>query len=50
MNGYYINLNHRVDRKNHMEKLIKNFEFFKNIERFEAIQNDNGAGLYIITL
>lgn len=43
MNGYYINLNHRVDRKNHMEKLIKNFEFFKNIERFEAIQNDNGA-------
>ena len=43
MDGYYINLTHRVDRKNHMENLKQHQSFFSNVERLEAIQNKNGA-------
>jgi len=37
MFGYYINLNHRTDRKEHFEKLKKENNFFKNVERMSAI-------------
>lgn len=43
MDGYYINLIHRVDRLNHMENLKQHQSFFSNVERLEAIQNKNGA-------
>ena len=45
MNGFYINLKTRTDRNNHIEKLKNNYDFFKNIERFEAIfDNKYGVG------
>ena len=37
MNGLYINLKERTDRKKHFENLKKKYDFFKNINRFEAI-------------
>lgn len=43
INGFYINLDYRFDRKSHFEEYIKNFDFFKNIMRFSAIKFDNGA-------
>ena len=42
MNGFYINLNHRTDRKQHIETLIQMHPFFKNIERMDAICNERG--------
>lgn len=42
MEGFYINLNHRTDRKQHIETLIQTHPFFKNIERMEAICNERG--------
>ena len=41
--GYYINLKHREDRKVHFEKIKSKFPFFKNVKRFNAIINANGA-------
>ena len=41
--GFYINLDHRTDRKEHFENLKTNFSFFKNIQRLSAIQETNGA-------
>ena len=41
--GYYINLKHREDRKLHFEKIKSKFPFFKNVKRFDAIINPNGA-------
>ena len=43
LSGYYINLKHRGDREEHMKKNILNKDFFKRINRFEAIKNDNGS-------
>lgn len=43
MEGYYINLNHRIDRNNHIIDLKNKNPFFSNIERLEAIYNKNGA-------
>ena len=40
MKGYYINLNYRTDRKQHMEDMKKKYSFFKDIERFEAIKDE----------
>lgn len=40
--GYYINLSHRTDRKEHMEQLKQTHPFFKNIERMEAVVNKRG--------
>jgi len=37
MNGFYINLAHRTDRRSHFEKLKNDFPFFKNIKRMEAV-------------
>jgi len=41
--GFYINLDHRNDRKEHFENLKTKFSFFKNIQRLSAIQDTNGA-------
>lgn len=38
---FYINLSHRNDRREHMEKLFQQFGI-DEYERFEAIQNDYG--------
>lgn len=42
MDGFYINLSHRTDRKQHIETLIQTHAFFKNIERMDAICNERG--------
>ena len=42
MDGFYINLIHRTDRRKHIETLIQTHSFFKNIERMEAICNERG--------
>lgn len=42
MKGYYINLDHREDRKTHFENNIKSNDFFKNVERFTAIKGNPG--------
>ena len=43
--GYYINLKHRIDRKEHFENLKEKNNFFSNIERFEAInKKEYGVG------
>lgn len=45
MNGFYINLEKRKDRNEHIIKLKENNTFFKNINRFNAIYNDKyGVG------
>jgi glycosyl transferase family 25 len=41
--GYYINLDSRLDRMNHMVDLKVKYPFFKNVERIQAISNQNGA-------
>lgn len=41
-NVYYINLDSRLDRKNHVEKELEKIGF-KEINRFSAIKMDNGA-------
>lgn len=41
--GYYINLEERKDRVEHFEKLKNKYVFFKDVERFDAIRNKNGA-------
>jgi len=43
MKGYYINLDKRTDRREHFEKNIKTIDFFKEIERFTAIEHSDGA-------
>jgi GR25 family glycosyltransferase involved in LPS biosynthesis len=42
MDGYYINLEHRTDRKQHIENMISRIPFFENIKRMEAIPNKRG--------
>lgn len=41
-NIFYINLEHRKDRKEHIEAQLTSVGF-KNFERFNAIKHDNGA-------
>lgn len=41
--GFYINLDHRTDRKEHFENLKSKNPFFKNIQRLNAIHDTNGA-------
>ena len=43
MKGIYINLDYRVDRRNHMEREILGRDFFKGVERMSAIQHVDGA-------
>jgi GR25 family glycosyltransferase involved in LPS biosynthesis len=40
--GFYINLESRDDRNNHIKNLINKYSFFSNIERFNAIKNKRG--------
>ena len=40
MNGYYINLDYRVDRDKHFNTNIKKYDFFKNIKRYSAIHDE----------
>lgn len=41
--GFYINLDKRSDRKAHFEELKKKHPFFKAVQRFPAIENNNGS-------
>jgi hypothetical protein len=41
--GYYINLDERVDRKTHFDNNIKSRDFFSNLQRIPAIKNTDGA-------
>jgi GR25 family glycosyltransferase involved in LPS biosynthesis len=43
MNGNYINLESRIDRKTHFESNIKSNPFFSNIQHMNAITHDNPA-------
>jgi mannosyltransferase OCH1-like enzyme len=40
MKGYYINLECRRDRRRHIENNILTLDFFKDLERFEGIKNE----------
>jgi glycosyl transferase, family 25 len=40
--GFYINLDHRTDRKMHMENQLEQIRMAGNITRFNAIKNANG--------
>lgn len=40
--GFYINLDHRTDRKRHMESQLEQIRMAGNITRFNAIKNANG--------
>ena len=42
MKGYYINLDKRADRNNHMQNITKHL-FFQSITRFSAIEHTQGA-------
>lgn len=42
MHGYYINLDHRTDRKQHFEQTIKVHPLLKDVERFSAIKGSPG--------
>lgn len=41
--GFYINLDSREDRKIHFENMKQTYPFFENVDRFSAIQDNNGA-------
>lgn len=43
INGFYINLDERKDRFDYFENVKSNNSFLKNIKRFPAIKNSNGA-------
>ena len=45
LEGYYINLNTREDRRNHIEENIKVHSLFKNVNRMNAIYNTEKSGL-----
>ena len=42
LNTLYINLEHRTDRRAHIEKELKKFPFLQ-VERFNAVRMNNGA-------
>lgn len=43
MKSYYINLKHRKDRRSHIDENIKSLDFFKDLQRIEAIYKKRGA-------
>ena len=48
MEGFYINLKDDEKRKDHMENLKNKYDFFKKIQREEAVYHKNGAvGCYL---
>jgi GR25 family glycosyltransferase involved in LPS biosynthesis len=40
--GFYINLDHRTDRKQHIENQLEQIRMTDNVTRFNAIKNANG--------
>lgn len=42
MKGVYINLEHRKDRRHHMEQLTQRYGFFSNLERLDACFGPRG--------
>ena len=40
--GFYINLDYRTDRKQHVEHQLEQMRMNNNIKRFNAIKNSNG--------
>ena len=42
LKGFYINLDHRTDRKRHMENQLEQIRMMGKITRFNAIKNVNG--------
>ena len=40
--GFYINLDHRTDRKRHIENQLEQIRLTGNVTRFNAIKNANG--------
>ena len=40
--GFYINLDHRKDRKMHVENQLGRIQMSENIKRFNAVKNTNG--------
>ena len=42
MKGFYINLDNRIDRRDHFESLKAQYPFFTHIERMSAIENEDG--------
>ena len=43
MEGYYINLDKRTDRKKEIEKYIKKYYIFNKLIRFPAVEHNYGA-------
>lgn len=43
MQGYYINLEDRIDREHYMQSLIHTHPFFQGIRRWNATRHENGA-------
>jgi GR25 family glycosyltransferase involved in LPS biosynthesis len=43
MEGVYINLDKRTDRREHFEKNIQKYAFFSNITRMSAIEHHDGS-------
>ena len=43
IHGYYINLSKRDDRRTFFEKQRRKYRLLVNLNRFEAIENENGA-------
>ena len=48
MNGYYINLEFRKDRNEHIINNIKKYEFFKNLNRFDAIYDKECGAIGVV--
>jgi GR25 family glycosyltransferase involved in LPS biosynthesis len=43
MKGFYINLDSRKDRQEHIENNIKTIDFFQNIQRLSSIEYSDGS-------
>ena len=43
MKGFYINLDERVDRLEHIEKLKQKYSFLKDINRLKAYKNKSNG-------
>ena len=48
MIGYYINLINRKDRNKHFINNIKKYDFFKDLNRFDAINDDNNGSIGVV--
>ena len=48
MNGYYINLEFRKDRNEHIINNIKKYQFFKNINRLNAVYDKGNGAMGVV--